>query len=65
MTAAAEMVSTRFPVMISSGQTALVVKGTLSLIMTIFVVTCVTTYTDGSTTPTGCWCCAAMACRCA
>lgn len=43
MTAAAEMVSTRFPAMMSSGQTGLIVKGTLSLVMTIFVVTCVTT----------------------
>ena len=43
MTAAVEMVSNRFPAMMASGQTTVVVKGTLSLIMTIFVVTCVMT----------------------
>jgi carbon starvation protein len=41
MTAAAEMVGTRFPVMMASGETPVVIKGTLSLVMTIFVVTCV------------------------
>jgi carbon starvation protein len=41
MSAAAEMCTKRFPVMMGSPQPAVVVKGTLSLVMTIFVVCCV------------------------
>jgi carbon starvation protein len=43
MTAAAEMCTKWFPTMMGSPQTAVVVKGTLSLVMTIFVVCCVMT----------------------
>jgi carbon starvation protein len=43
MTAAAEMCTKRFPLMMGSPQGAGVVKGTLSLVMTIFVVCCVMT----------------------
>src|SRR5262249_30383445 len=41
LSAAAEMCTKRFPVMMGRRRTAVVVKGTLSLVMTIFVVCCV------------------------
>lgn len=43
MTAAYEMVGTRFPAMIQSGKPSLVLKGTVSLPLTIFVIVCVLT----------------------